>query len=244
MGVNYSRGSHRVDFSPGIDAEGNYTIKMESEAANTNIYYTLDGSMPTLASIPYSSPIVIGQDTEINAVAYIEEEMKEKPAHISIQMHKGVGIRPEYISRPHQKYPGNSEIVLLDGISGGINHSDGRWQAFRGADMELIIDLGAQTEVESVDVTFLQNQPAWIFLPMGLEVELSIDGMNYTSSMRIRNKLQEDNEKLIQYYQLKSKDVQKARYIRFKAESVKKCPEWHWGRGGDAWLFVDEIRIK
>ena len=37
---------------------------------------------------------------------------------------------------------------------------------------------------------------------------------------------------------------QTTRYIKVKAESIKKCPEWHPGAGGKAWLFIDEIVVE
>jgi len=36
----------------------------------------------------------------------------------------------------------------------------------------------------------------------------------------------------------------KARYIKIKAANIGKCPDWHKGAGGKAWLFVDEAVIE
>ena len=33
------------------------------------------------------------------------------------------------------------------------------------------------------------------------------------------------------------------RYLKISAENIKKCPDWHRGNGGKAWLFFDEIII-
>jgi hypothetical protein len=31
------------------------------------------------------------------------------------------------------------------------------------------------------------------------------------------------------------------RYIRVTAINFGKCPDWHPGAGGDAWIFADEL---
>ena len=37
---------------------------------------------------------------------------------------------------------------------------------------------------------------------------------------------------------------QSARYILITAYNRKKCPPWHAGSGGDAWIFSDEVVIE
>jgi len=36
----------------------------------------------------------------------------------------------------------------------------------------------------------------------------------------------------------------KARYVRVAARNMGVCPDDHTGKGGKAWLFVDEIAIR
>ncbi|MBK6949685.1 MAG: hypothetical protein IPH16_17820 [Haliscomenobacter sp.] len=35
-----------------------------------------------------------------------------------------------------------------------------------------------------------------------------------------------------------------ARYIRVTAKNIGKCPPWHAGSGGKAWVFADEISVE
>jgi hexosaminidase len=35
-----------------------------------------------------------------------------------------------------------------------------------------------------------------------------------------------------------------ARYVRVTAKSIGRCPSWHPGAGGKAWLFADEIIVE
>lgn len=38
--------------------------------------------------------------------------------------------------------------------------------------------------------------------------------------------------------------LRSARYIKIKAYNYGKLPEWHAGKGDDAFIFIDEIEIK
>ena len=40
-----------------------------------------------------------------------------------------------------------------------------------------------------------------------------------------------------------SKKVQ-ARFVKIIANNLAKCPSWHAGNGGKAWLFCDEITVE
>ena len=35
-----------------------------------------------------------------------------------------------------------------------------------------------------------------------------------------------------------------ARFVKVVAKNFGKLPEWHQGFGGDAFIFVDEVRVK
>ena len=45
------------------------TVKLSTATASANIYYTLDGSVPTPASTLYTDPITISADTTVSAIA-------------------------------------------------------------------------------------------------------------------------------------------------------------------------------
>ena len=34
------------------------------------------------------------------------------------------------------------------------------------------------------------------------------------------------------------------RYVKIKAYNIGKCPNWHKGAGGKAWVFCDEVIIE
>jgi hypothetical protein len=133
---------------------------------------------------------------------------------------------------------------LIDGIKGTTNFHDGLWQGYEGVDFEGIIDLGEVKEISSVAPTFLFNQDSWIFLPEKVEISLSGDNIEFNNIKTIVNDVpQKSTEVLIKEFTA-SYNKEKARYVKVKAASIMKCPDWHSGAGGKAWLFIDEILVK
>jgi hexosaminidase len=39
-------------------------------------------------------------------------------------------------------------------------------------------------------------------------------------------------------------EPRRARFVRVRARSLGNVPEWHYGAGGKAWLFADEIVVE
>jgi hypothetical protein len=37
---------------------------------------------------------------------------------------------------------------------------------------------------------------------------------------------------------------QPERYVRIKAKGMKKNPKWYLNKGGENWIFMDEIIVK
>ena len=40
-----------------------------------------------------------------------------------------------------------------------------------------------------------------------------------------------------------AKQAFEARYVRVVAKNFGVCPDWHLGKGGNAWIFADEIEV-
>jgi len=142
------------------------------------------------------------------------------------------------------RYSRDNSHVLLDGIRATSWYNDGYWAGFEGQDFEAMIDLGSEMTIGSVQVGFLEDQNAWIFLPDKVEVLVSSNGNKYEQmETGIKNEI-------IPYAQKRIKDFghlfepRKVQFIKIKAHNIKICPDWHAGAGGKAWLFIDEIIIN
>jgi hypothetical protein len=106
-----------------------------------------------------------------------------------------------------------------------------------------VLDLKEIKEIKNVNIGFLYNPANWIFLPTGVEIGLSVDGITYLPAGGIRPDLLTVREPVAIDYSQVAIDA-KARFIRIKAINRGKCPDGHPGAGQDAWLFLDEVMVN
>ncbi|MBE0535440.1 MAG: beta-N-acetylhexosaminidase [Phycisphaerae bacterium] len=134
--------------------------------------------------------------------------------------------------------------TLIDGILAGPEHDSGDWLGFQGKDFEAIVDLGQMTAVKNIEVQFLHRPPWGILLPPSLEFAFSSDGTNFGSSVQASHDVSERQEgTLVRIIGVEGLELQ-SQFVRIRAKSMSKIPQWHKAAGLDAWLFVGEIMVN
>lgn len=218
-------------------------ISIESLGPGSELYYTLDGTMPSRFSTKYTKPFKINQTTTIQARAYstkdsssiVSSTIYKKPNTWSVQLH----------SQYNKQYTAGGDEGLIDGIKGSTNWRKGDWQGYQSQDFECVIDLGKEQKITYCSAHFLQDSRAWILYPVKVEYYLSDNGKDFTLTEVLENKIGPDSmEVQIQNFEKYLAKPLKARYVKIKAYNYGKLPQWHQGYGGDAFIFVDEIEIK
>ncbi len=245
MKVNYCKGSYRVGISTSYDPKGNQMmVSFDSEQPDVPILYTLDGNDPTNKSKVYAGPISIVDNAYIKAGLYVDGNLKEKFTEMPLISHLAIGKPVKYIGNYSYRYPASGIGALTDGLRGSINHRDGMWQGFLGNDLEVVIDLGKEMPINSVQTNFLQNQKSWIFLPSLVEYSLSPDGKKFHSINEVLNTVSpKETNAFIEPFTFQFNQGTTARYVKVKAKNPGKCPPWHEGAGEDCWIFADEIVV-
>jgi hexosaminidase len=244
LGVNYSKGSFKVDVSTWFDRKNNVLkARLESEQPGLPILYTLNGNDPTIKSSVYTEPLEIKGNSYIKAGIFVDGKLKEKLTERSILFHKATGKKVTYTKPYSYRYTGGGDEALTDGLRGTTNHRDGSWQGFLGNDLDVVIDLGKIDSIMSVSVTFLQNSGSWIFMPDTVIISLSRDGKRFHSINEIRNDVPKKTDKPVLKQFSQGFPKTKARYIKVRAVSPGVCPPWHEGAGEPCWLFADEIVV-
>jgi hypothetical protein len=142
------------------------------------------------------------------------------------------------------QYPGGGDLALIDGIRGTTNFSGGAWQGYDGKDFEAIVDLGETRDVSKLGAGFLQETRSWIVMPRRIEFELSDDGRSFVKALSISNDVPVDASETVIKDFVGTIAPRKCRYVKIKAYNYGKLPDWHPGRGSDAWIFIDEIIIE
>ena len=158
--------------------------------------------------------------------------------------HAAKGKKITLASPVSPKYDRGGPDVLVDGIRGTTDFHDGAWQGFEGTDLDAKIDLGKARPVARVKAGFIDDQASWIFLPLFMEVAISDDGSDFRTQQIVEctDRSQGHIARTKEFSAVLS--GVSARYVRVRAKSMGKCPAWHAGAGGKAWLFVDEIMIE
>ncbi len=217
-------------------------VQLSTTRRNSKIYFTIDGSIPTIKSSVYFKPITINETTVVRAISedflgrishVAEAKFNKKPNDWTVKL----------FSKYNRQYTGGGDEGLIDGIRGMTNFASGEWQGYQAQDFIAVIDLQRETEIKRVGGGFLQDARPWIWMPTRIEFEVSNDDVNFTKVADIKTDVApEDMEHIIKDYYQNIAPV-KARYVRVKAINLGKIPAWHPGAGFDAFIFVDEIFI-
>ncbi|WP_225872758.1 glycoside hydrolase family 20 protein [Pedobacter frigoris] len=241
-GFHYSPGNYTVVIKP-FSQNGKLLVDLSSEMLNAGIYYTLDGSEPTLESNKYSSPFPINSSALLKASIVLNGKvMGYKPAEQSFVMHKAVGKDVKYANPVNRYYLADGPNSLTDGVK-GTSAVGKYWHGFNGTDLVATIDLGTDQRIKTVSLGCLQNYNDWIFLPQQVKFEMSIDGVNYTELAIVNNTIPVDQKFSIKDFKAEFPE-RKARFVRVTAKNLGVCPPGHSGAGKPAWLFADEIVVN
>ncbi|MFK3671441.1 DUF4434 domain-containing protein [Leifsonia aquatica] len=80
----------------------------------------------------------------------------------------------------HANYPDTGGLELTDGATGSTSYAHAAWQGrATGSAYSFTIDLGEMKTVTEVNTSWLQRKGVSIYLPKGLEVSVSTDGVTF-----------------------------------------------------------------
>jgi len=151
--------------------------------------------------------------------------------------------KPVQLAEPfNPKYPANGTATLVDGIK-GINDYWYSWLGWEAVDMALTVDLEEVRPVSHLAADFLQVVASWVWLPTEVRWFTSLDGQTWEAEATLlpRNPAKRADP-FFERFEC-SFPAHPVRYVRLEATSIKWCPAWHHGAGGDAWIFCDEVMV-
>jgi hexosaminidase len=228
--INYCRPSNRVDIVSSIDTSlQNATISFSSEQFKPTIYYTLDGSNPQASSAVYTTPFTVDGKATIKAA--ILNAKKSAPDSVLINFHKAFN-KPVTYNIPFSKsYPAAGAKTFVNGYRGSLTYQDGQWQGFT-SNIDVVIDLQKIDTISLVQANFMQIIGPGVYMPKYIEVQTSVDGINYTNQGRDNNTTSPTESSLLfKDFKVKIKPTA-ARYVKF----ISKLQ--------NGFQFIDEIIVE
>lgn len=234
LDINYA--NHLYETKGAMTPQG---FALQLPVQNKDIRYTLDGTDPNIHSKKYTKPLQIKGNIMVKAAAFDSNKRLGSIYSQSVNHHKAFGKKITLNVEPNKAYPGSGTEGMVNGISGSdTRFGDKEWLGFWGDDVEITIDLGEETEINSIEMRFYHAPGQWIYAPKELYLDLSLDGSSKKSrSIAIEQTNHRPASLKTQLNHIKS------RFITIKVPNYGIIPEGRQGSGNKAWTFIDEIII-
>ncbi len=240
LNVNYAKALYNIEFKISSSAHTkNVQLELLANEYLGTIYYTIDGTEPTMHSTKYEKPIELLKDVTVKAALYKNELLKGKITTRSYQINKATNKAIMLKNPPSKSYNFGGSFTLVNGVVATLPRVNNQWLAWNDTDLEATINLEKEQEINSIQIGFLNEELNWIYLPKEIEFLYSTDGVNFKSMETIHAKQIKDNR----FATITPKTL-KASYIKIIAKRYGAIPSGKPGAGENAWLFCDEILIK
>ncbi|MEN9998679.1 MAG: hypothetical protein RI922_1669 [Bacteroidota bacterium] len=157
--------------------------------------------------------------------------------------HPSLGLNVELITQPSSSYPGKGGETLTDGILGTRPWKGNEWLGFQDQEIEFQVDLGKKAIIDSVDLSFLQDEGSWIHHPANLRFSVSKNGKKWKylkNSEIFTDQYKIESTSLLPY---RAKLHSKGRYVNIKVTTFDVIPEGLPGENHVPWTFMDELII-
>ncbi|HEX5001028.1 MAG TPA: GH92 family glycosyl hydrolase [Bacteroidia bacterium] len=216
-------------------------VAIEHIDKDATLYYAVSTDSLKMGAKMYTQPFYLKQSCTVSTFAVSkgkDSSYTDEATFIRIPYNRSVLYTTPY----SHLYTAGGTGGLVDGIRGepGVF---GNWQGFQGSDMKVTVDLGGERQVSAISTGFLQQYPSWIWVPVRVKYEVSMDGKTFMTVYDKPVEVDEKEEGSFIKNILAEGLHETAKYVRVTAYNRSVCPDWHPGAGEPAWIFADEIEI-
>ncbi|MCB0664885.1 MAG: DUF4838 domain-containing protein [Saprospiraceae bacterium] len=160
-----------------------------------------------------------------------------------VNKHLALGKNVKFLSPEPGSLPPGAGKMLTDGKRGSHEYAY-NWLSFPGADLEAVIDLGANKRIRHLEAAFYQYGQWLRLLPVKVTYSLSRDGKQFKPVGEIENTLPINQYGSIQRDFMLDIPASRARYVKIKATSIGTLPPWHPSAGRRPHMLIDEVVVE
>lgn len=153
---------------------------------------------------------------------------------LNLTLHKGLGLKVDFITAPHPSYSLNAATKLVDGIIGQRPRLSNQWVGFNSKTTELVVHLDKEIKNKSITIGFLNEKGSWIYLPSEVRLIASKNGKKW-KLLETRTVTGEQEK-----FNFKSKYKQ----LKLEIISLDAIPDNQPGAGTVPFTFMDELIIE
>lgn len=221
-------------------------VILKHQIAGTVIRYTLDGTEPDSSKSPvYDKPIAITKNGTLKARAFRTGWYGSKQVQ-KVFFKAGYAVDSAQLLTPVDPgYKAKGAASLFDGKVGDTERVSGTWLGFNQNDFQGYLFFKKPVQAGNVTISMLRSIGSYIFPPTRIEVW---GGANEKSLKLLKVITPEVPKKDIPgaenlVYEA-GFEPQQLSCIKVVAKPLSRIPDWHAGKGGKGWLFIDELIVN
>lgn len=209
------------------------TIQAHLKVKDVAIYYTENGDEPSVTSKEYKAPIQVSNPGIYKFKAFHKDW---KPSEVTkVELFKK-GISAQTIlwhTKASEKYSGRGAETLINQTKASLNFTDKEWVGFDSVALATV-DFKEKTFLKSLKISYLNDVGSWIFPPERVTLFIN-DFKKEIPITPLEKAVDKTNETVIIPIEAEVKS------LKIQIDNLQSIPEWHEGKGQNAWLFMDEF---
>ncbi|WOD42663.1 chitobiase/beta-hexosaminidase C-terminal domain-containing protein [Hwangdonia lutea] len=210
------------------------TIQAQLKVDDVVIRYTSNGEEPSLNSEKYTQPIQAVNPGIYKFKAFHNHWKSSEVTKVEL-FKKGLsadGIL--WHTKASEKYNGQGEKTLINQTKATLNFTDSQWVGFDTTAVSTIT-FNKKIYVKSLTISYLNDAASWIFPPKSIIIFINDD-------LKEEHVLEPLSQTVAKKNETKNITVEaEVESLKIQVNNLQSIPEWHEGKGQNAWLFMDEF---
>jgi predicted alpha-1,2-mannosidase len=217
---------------------GSMEISISQDFPTVNaIEYAVNS--PTFTS--YNQPFVISTAATVLA----KNAGASSPVARAVFFRRNDDIRTQILTPPDPQYSADGSISLRDGILGDADWRKGDWIGIQEQDLLFTVETMSNKPISEISLHCLQDSRSWIVYPSKLVVEYSNDGKSFANAGHTNGDADPLSQgSTMQWLTVKLRHPVSAKVLRITAVNPGPLPAGHPGKGGQSYIFADEVKVR